>query len=336
MDVAGDPTEGTMLGEEMQRSSTVPLARTGDHAAALPAARARAGLRRWPVREWLLFAAFIGPNLLLFGIFTYWPMIYSGYLSTRRWDMISPVKVNVGLGNYRYLLADETFRKVLWNSLYFACGAVGGSLVLGLVAALLLNQRLRGRDGARAVIFMPTLLSGAAIGIVWAYLFDPRYGLIRTLLSLVHLPSPNWLGDPAWAMPAVIIVYIWKNVGFTTVIYLAGLQAIPRDLYEAARVDGAGPVWRFRSVTLPMLSPITFFLVVTSILNSFQAFDIINVMTRGGPVDATNNLIYYVYQQGFVAFNAGRAAAASMVLFILMLIITLLQLRYSERRVHYG
>jgi multiple sugar transport system permease protein/sn-glycerol 3-phosphate transport system permease protein len=137
-------------------------------------------------------------------------------------------------------------------------------------------------------------------------------------------------------MPAIIIVYIWKNVGFTTVIYLAGLQAIPRDLYEAARVDGAGPGWRFRSVTLPMLSPITFFLVVTSILNSFQAFDIINVMTRGGPVDATNNLIYYVYQQGFVAFNAGRAAAASIVLFVIMLIITLLQLRYSERRVHYG
>jgi len=137
-------------------------------------------------------------------------------------------------------------------------------------------------------------------------------------------------------MPAIIIVYIWKNVGFATVILLAGLQAIPRDLYESAKVDGAGPLWRFKSVTLPMLSPITFFVVVTSILNSFQAFDIIRVMTRGGPVDATNTLIYYVYEQGFVAFNAGRGAAASIVLFVAMLIITLVQLRYSERKVHYA
>jgi ABC-type sugar transport system permease subunit len=225
---------------------------------------------------------------------------------------------------------------VLWNSLSFAVGAVGGSLILGLLIALLLNQPMKGRDGARAVIFMPTLLSGAAIGIVWVYMFDPRYGLIKTLLSVVSVPSPIWLRDTTWAMPAVIIVYIWKNVGFTTVIYLAGLQAIPRDLYEAAKVDGASTLWRFRFVTLPMLSPITLFLIVTSILNSFQAFDIINVMTRGGPVDATNNLIYYIYSEGFQAFNAGRAAAASMILFVVMLVITLVQLRFSEQKVHYG
>jgi len=185
-------------------------------------------------------------------------------------------------------------------------------------------------------IFMPTLISGAVIGIVWAYIFDPRYGLVATSLRSIGLTSPEWLRDPEWAMPALIIVYIWKNVGFATVIFLAGLQAIPRDLYESAKVDGAGPIWRFKSVTLPMLSPIMFFVVVTSILNSFQAFDIINVMTRGGPVDATNTLIYYVYEQGFVAFNAGRGAAASIVLFVVMLFITLFQLRYSERKVHYA
>jgi sn-glycerol 3-phosphate transport system permease protein len=137
-------------------------------------------------------------------------------------------------------------------------------------------------------------------------------------------------------MPAVIIVYVWKNLGFTAVIYLAGLQAIPKDLYEAAKIDGAGPLWRFWSVTLPMLSPISFFLVVTSILNTFQAFDIIRVMTRGGPVNSTNTLIFYVYEQGFVAFNAGRAAAAAMVLFVLMFGVTWLQLRFAEQRVHYG
>jgi multiple sugar transport system permease protein/sn-glycerol 3-phosphate transport system permease protein len=183
---------------------------------------------------------------------------------------------------------------------------------------------------------MPTLLSGAAIGIVWVYIFDPRYGLIKTIIDPLGLNSPNWLRDTSWALPAIIIVYVWKNLGFATVIYLAGLQGIPKDLYEAARLDGAGPFWRFRSVTLPMLSPISFFLVITSILNSFQAFDIIRVMTRGGPVDATNTLIYYIYDEGFVAFNAGRASAAAVVLFVAMLVITLVQLRFQERRVHYG
>jgi multiple sugar transport system permease protein/sn-glycerol 3-phosphate transport system permease protein len=180
------------------------------------------------------------------------------------------------------------------------------------------------------------LLSGAAISIVWVYIFDPRFGLLAQILDFVHLSSPNWLTDPTWSMPAVIIVYVWKDLGFTTVIFLAGLQAIPRDLYEAAKVDGAGVFGRFKTVTLPMLSPISFFLVVTSILNTFQAFDIIKVMTQGGPVDSTNTLIYYVYEQGFVAFNAGRAAAASLILFLAMLAVTLFQLRYSERRVHYA
>ena len=286
--------------------------------------------------EWFLFILFVAPNVILFAIFTYWPMIQNGYLSTVRWDLVSPRKISVGLANYQYLLTNSEFRTVFINTIVFTVATVGLSLVLGLAAALLLNQPLRGRDGARAVLFAPTLLSGAAISIVWVYMFDPRYGLVAQVLGWFNLGSPNWLIDPAWAMPAVIIVYIWKNLGFTAVIYLAGLQAIPKDLYEAATVDGAGPFWRFRSVTLPMLSPITFFLVVTSILNTFQAFDIIRVMTQGGPVDATNTLIYYVYEQGFVAFNAGRAAAAAMVLFALMFGVTWLQLRFTEQRVHYG
>ena len=286
--------------------------------------------------EWFLFVLFVAPNLLLFGIFSYWPMISNLYLSLVRWDMISPVKTFVGPANYAYLFNDETFRMVLRNSAVFTVGAVGGSLLLGLATALLLNQKLRWRNGARAVLFAPTLLSGAAIGIVWVYIFDPRFGLLARLLGGIGVGSPSWLSDPAWALPAVIIVYVWKNVGFSTVIYLAGLQAIPQDLYEAARVDGAGVLWRFRSVTLPMLSPITFFLVFTALLNSFQAFDIIKVMTEGGPVDVTNTLIYYVYEQGFVAYNAGRAAAAALVLFAVMFAITLIQLRYAEERVHYA
>ena len=293
--------------------------------------------RRWiPSGEALLFLLFVGPNLFFFAVFSFWPIIYSAWLSFHRWDLIAPVKLYVGLDQYRYLIHDEVFHAVLRNTVVYTVGAVGGTLILGLLVALLLNQPLRGRDGARAVLFAPTLLSGAAISVVWIYMFDPRFGIIARLLSLVHLTSPSWLSDPAWAMPAILIVTIWKDLGFATVIFLAGLQAIPRDLYEAAKVDGAGAWWRFRSVTLPMLSPIVFFLGVTTIINTFQSFDIIQVMTKGGPVDATNTLIYYIYQQGFVAFNAGRSSAAALVLFMLMLGITLLQVRYAERRVHYG
>ncbi len=321
---------------EKPMQSRASLSATREAAAVHPAPRSATRPRPFWRAEWFLFLVFVAPNFLLFGIFSYWPMIYNVYLSTVRWDMISPVKSFVGSANFQYLLTDAVFRTVLKNSAVFTIGAVGGSLLLGLATALLLNQKLRFRNGARAVLFAPTLLSGAAIGIVWVYIFDPRFGLLARLIGPLGISSPSWLTDPAWAMPAVIIVYVWKNVGFSTVIYLAGLQAIPKDLYEAARIDGAGVIWRFRSVTMPMLSPITFFLIVTSLLNSFQAFDIIKVMTEGGPVNATNTLIYYVYEQGFVAFNAGRAAAAALILFAVMFVITLAQMRKGEERVHYG
>ena len=282
------------------------------------------------------FLLFVGPNLFFFAVFSFWPIIYSVWLELPPLGPDRSGQEFVGLDNYRYLLHDDVFHAVIRNTFVYTVGAVGGTMILGLLVALLLNQPLRFRDGARAVIFAPSLLSGAAISVVWIYMFDPRFGIIARLLALVHIASPSWLSDPAWAMPAMLIVSIWKDLGFATVIFLAGLQAIPRDLYEAAKVDGAGALWRFRSVTLPMLSPIVFFLGVTSILNTFQSFDIIQVMTKGGPVDATNTLIYYVYQQGFVAFNAGRSSAASLVLFVLMLGITLMQVRYGERRVHYG
>src|SRR5579884_365695 len=154
--------------------------------------------RRGAMPEWLLFLLFVGPNLILFSIFSFWPMIYSAYLSLTSWDMISPVKQFVGLDNYRFLYHDPQFHTVLLNTLYFTVGAVGGTLILGLLVALLLNQPLRGRDGARAVIFAPTLLSAAAIAIVWAYMFDPRFGLLAQVLAWVHVPSPSWLTTTQW------------------------------------------------------------------------------------------------------------------------------------------
>lgn len=288
------------------------------------------------LREWGLFMALVAPNLLFLLAFTYWPLIYNGYLSLVDWDMIAPDKTFVGLENYRDLASTPSFWRIVANTFYFVLVGVAATMGIALAVALLLNQKLYGRGVARTVVFAPTVLTGSAIAIVWVYIFDPNYGLLRVFLNAVGVASPRWLTDLVWAMPALLIVYVWKNVGYAVVVYLAGLQSIPKEIYEAAIVDGASPWARFRHVTWPGLGPITFFLLVTSILNSFQAFDIVAVMTKGGPVNATNTLIYYLYEEGFVAFHAGRAAAIGVVLFGLMLAVTLVQLRTVEKKVHYG
>jgi len=240
------------------------------------------------------------------------------------------------LDNWQRILADPQFRTIAKTTFIFTTISVGSLLGLGLALALLLNQPLRGRDGARAALFAPTILSGSAIALVWIFMFDPSWGIIRVLLGAIGVQSPRWLTDITWALPAIIIVYVWKNLGYTVVIFLAGLQSIPKELHDAARVDGAGPWQRFRNVTIPGLGPIAFFLLVTNILASFQSFDIVKVMTGGGPVIATTTFIYQMYQEGFVAYHAGSAAVYSLVLFFLMLGVTTFQLRFVQRRVAYS
>ena len=286
-------------------------------------------------RDYLAFVAFVAPNFLLLIIFTYWPLVYQAYLSLTQWDMISPTKRFVGFDNYLRMFQSREFQEVLLNTFSFTGSVLAGSLILGLGLAVLLNQRLRGRNIVRSIVFAPYVLSGAAVGLVWAYIFDPVYGLMRVVLDFFGVASPDWLTSTTWAMPAIIIVYLWKNLGYTTVIYLAGLQSIPAELYEAASVDGAGRWHTFRHITVPLLSPTTFFLAITTILFSIQAFDIIAVMTGGGPVHATTTLIWYLYEEGFEAFRVGTSAAAGMLLFALMLVVTLIQVRYVQRRVHY-
>lgn len=290
--------------------------------------------RQW--REWVTFTLFVAPNLILLAIFAYWPLVQNVALSFTDWDMISPTKDFVGLENWVSVLSSGEFWHIALNTATFTLGSVGLTLVLGLLLALLLNEKLRFRNGARTILFTPTVLSGAAVAVVWFFMFDPNWGILKTALGVVGLPSPRWVTDTRWAMPAIIIVYVWKTVGYAAVIFLAGLQGIPKELYEAARVDGATAWNRFWAVTLPGLAPISFFLLVTTVLLSFQSFDIINVMTKGGPVIATTTLLYQYYNEGFVFFHAGNAAVYAITLFVLMLILTIVQLRYVERRVTYS
>ena len=300
--------------------------------------RSRTLRDRLAAKEWVIFLLFISPNFFFLILFTYWPMWENVRLSLEKTDLLAFSGANefVGLENYAYIFNNRTFQLVLRNTLIFITACVGLTMMFGLMVALLLNQKLKYRTTVRAVVFAPTLLSGAAIGIVWAYIFDPRFGLLSQILGWFSIGSPHWLDRPNWALPAVIIVYVWKNLGFAAVIFLAGLQAIPQDLYDAAKIDGANAWWRFKSVTIPMLSPISFFLLVTSILATFQAFDIIQVMTKGGPAFGSTTLVYYVYDQSFgQGANFGRAAAAAIVLFIAMLIVTIVQVRFTEKKVHY-
>ena len=291
---------------------------------------------RRPWRDYALFAAFVAPNLLLLFAFVYKPLVEGIWLSFFEWDLISPERTWVGLTNYREYFADATSRYIARNTLVFAIGSVAGSMTLGLGLALLLNQKLVLRNAIRTILFAPYVVSGAAIGVVWLFIFDPRLGLVAALLAKIGLPSPDWFNDPNWAMPMVIIAYVWKNLGYTVVVFLAGLQSIPQDLYEAARVDGAGAWSRLRNVTLPMLSPVSLFVLVTNTLSSMQAFDLIRVMTQGGPLNATKTMNYQLYEEGFVRFHVGTASAVATVLFLILLATTVVQLRTLDRRVHYS
>jgi sn-glycerol 3-phosphate transport system permease protein len=241
---------------------------------------------------------------------------------------------SVGFANYvRFFTSDDTL-DILRVTAVFTIVTVGGSMLLGLVIALALNRKVRGSGLARAAVFSPYVLSGVGVGLVWLFMFDPVIGVFAGVLRTMGLPSPQWFNDPDLSLVMVIIVYVWKNMGYAAVIYLAGLQAMPKDLLEAAALDGASKWRTFRSVVWPLLSPTTFFLLVTSILNSLQAFDIIRIMTPLGT--GTTTLIYDAYLQAFGGYNrAGYSATVSTVLFVLLVVLTLFQVRFIERRVHY-
>lgn len=291
--------------------------------------------RTFRLRGYALFLAFIAPNVILLAVFAYWPVIYNGYLSLTSWNLLSETKPFIWFANYADMFTDPEFGMVVLRTVIFSGGIVIISIVLGLMVALLLDQKLRGRNLVRTFSFAPHIVSGAAVGTIWLYIFDPSYGLLRQLLQVFGIGSPAWMTDSFWALPGLIIVYVWKTAGFVAVIYLAGLQGLPSDLYEAARIDRAGPLTMFFRITLPLLSPVTFFVVVTSIIGSFQAFDVIAVMTGGGPGTATTTLSWYIYEQAFQAFDAGHAGAAAMIMFVLLVLITTAQARFTRNRVHY-
>lgn len=299
-------------------------------------ARSRVKLTRVALAEERAAWLFLAPSLVLFAIFTAIPVISAFFISFTQWNLFNEVTW-VGIGNYLELARDEIFAKVLGNTAYFVLVSVPVQIVLALLCALVLNRGIKGQTFFRVVYFLPVVTSTVAAALVWAWLFNSNFGLINAALSLVGVTDlPKWMGSTRWAMPAIIIVSIWQNLGYAMVLFLAGLQNIGKDVHDAAALDGATGWDRFWHITLPLLSPTTFFVLVISIIGSFQVFELVLVMTKAGPANATNTLVYYIYQNGFQFYQMGYASAAAMVLFLIVLIFTLVQYKLQRRWVHYG
>jgi sn-glycerol 3-phosphate transport system permease protein len=282
--------------------------------------------------EYLFAAALLLPNLFLLFWFTYRPLVESLRLSLYRWDLISPEKLWVGFNNYTEAWRDPVGRKTLVNTFIFTFTTVVGSTVGGLLFAFALLRKRRGSATARSALFSPYLIPGSAVAIVWYFIFDPRFGLLAAGLRVFGISSPNWYNSPGWAMVMVCFVSVWKNLGYTCLLFIAGLQSIPPELFEAAAIDGAGWWSRLRSIALPSLRPTTSFVVVTSFIASMQAFDVIYVMTQGGPLDGTRVMSFQIFDEAFVRFRVGRASAIAAVLFAILLVVTFVQIRILDRK----
>jgi multiple sugar transport system permease protein len=304
---------------------------TQDVAQAQPKPRSR-----FDVEQTITGYALILPTVIFFLVFIVFPIAYSIWLSFLNWDGMSPDPRYIGLRNYERLFSNDRF----WNSMrvtaVYVIGLVPLRMAIALFLALLLNQKIRGLAFYRTLYFMPVVTSMVAVSMVFLWIFDPTWGIANYILNMFGLPSSQWLADPNTAMPSLILLSIWKSVGYEMVIYLAGLQGIPDVYYEAAKIDGAGRWAQLRHITWPLLAPTTFFILVTAIIGATQVFDSVFVMTQGGPLESTSVIVYFLYQEAFRFFHMGYAAAVAWVLFLVILALTLIQWKFLRRDVTIG
>ncbi|TBL69287.1 carbohydrate ABC transporter permease [Paenibacillus thalictri] len=270
----------------------------------------------------------IAPFYLFLLVFVLIPIIVNLYLSFTNYDLTNADWV--GLKNYRVLISDTFFHIALKNTFVYTFFTLLFTMGLGLALALVLNRKLPGLSFLRMGFFMPHITSMVAVSMIWLWIYEPSHGLANLFLNALGLQNIQWLFDESWAMPSVILMSVWKFAGYNMVIYLAGLQSIPRDLYEAASVDGAGPSRQFFAITLPMLAPVTFFLFITGLINNFNVFEQIQILTGGGPMNSTTTLVHQIYNRAFNDFQMGYAAALSMILLAIIAIITIANFKYGN------
>ena len=296
----------------------------------------RRGVLRQMRKQWSAYL-FLAPTMILFGVFTLLAVIYAFYLSFHEWNILEPAKPFVGLDNYSRLLGDERFGGAIVNTLYYTAVSVPLTMGIGLLIALLLNNQIRARGFFRTLFYLPVVTPLVIAAIIWKWVYNGDFGLLNYyLIQIGVIDEPLlWLADPNLAMPAVIITSVWKSVGFSMVVYLAGLQSIPEDFYDAAKVDGAVGWQRLKDITIPLLSSTTLFLAVVSVLGAFQVFTEIFIMTNGGPLGRTTTIVYHIYQTAFKFFDMGYASAMAFGMFAMMFAFTLVQLRVMRGEVEY-
>jgi len=248
--------------------------------------------------------------------------------------MFSSEATYVGVDNYKRMLQSDEFWSVLKNTGIFTIGTVPLNMIVALLVAMALNKKIKGKKFLRTAFFAPVIISPVAAAVIWRWIYDPNYGLLNYGISFFGVGSINWLNDPTAAMFALIIMGVWKTFGINMVLFSAGLAGIPETYYEAADIDGAGKFSKFWHITLPMLAPTTFFIMIMSMISSFQVFDLVYVLTSGGPLGSTKVLVFYVYEYAFKFFEMGFASAVAYVLFVILIVLTLLQVRYMKNRVH--
>jgi multiple sugar transport system permease protein len=277
---------------------------------------------------------FILPVVLGTIVFNVLPMLPTLLISLTSWDIMSTPKF-VGLKGYGQLFRDPVFLQSIRITVVYSVGTVGLCVVAGLFLAVLVNHALLGINIFRGLFFLPVVTSSVAIGMAWRYILNARYGVLNALLGVLSLPQPRWLGESAWAMLAIIIVSVWQRMGYNMVIFLAGLQDIPQELMDAAAIDGASRWRRFSHVTLPLLTPVLFFVIVMTFLFSFQSFALVYVITEGGPGYSTSVYVYYLWKTAFEFYRWGMACAMSWILFLIIAIVTVFQWWLSRKWVFY-
>jgi multiple sugar transport system permease protein len=277
---------------------------------------------------------FLSPTLVIFTAFILFPVFFSFYLSFQKWNMFSGDSTFVGLDNYARMIQSEEFWMVLKNTAIYTFGTIPLNMALSLWVAYILNKKIIGKKFLRTAFFAPVIISPVAAAVIWRWLYDPNFGLVNYAVALVGIDPVNWLNEPTAAMFALIIMGVWKTFGINMVLFSAGLQGIPETYYEAADLDGASKWDKFWRITVPLLSPTTFFIMIMSMISSFQVFDIVYVLTSGGPLGSTKVLVFYVYEYAFKFFEMGYASAISYFLFAILFILTMLQVKYMKSKVY--
>lgn len=285
-------------------------------------------------KDGLTALLFLSPTLVIFSAFILFPVFFSFYLSFQQWNMFSGETTFIGFDNYIRMLESDEFWQVLKNTAIYTFGTIPLNMGVSLIIAYALNKKLAGKKFLRTAFFAPVVISPVAAAVIWRWLYDPNFGLVNYSIGIIGIDPINWLNDPTAAMFALIIMGVWKTFGINMVLFSAGLSGIPENYYEAAEIDGAGGWSKFWNITVPMLAPTTFFILIMSMISSFQVFDLVYVLTSGGPLGSTKVMVFYIYEYAFKFFEMGYASAASYILFAILFALTMIQVKYMKSKVY--